>query len=495
MKAEFAQAQAWYHKNISEKGGWLVLPAFLLLALCLKIPVLRLPYYWDEMIVYVRPALILIDGGLHQVLPGQHSPDLFFGHTPGFSFSLALLFKIFGEEFLVGHSYSLVLSLTLLYFTFRLAEFWVSRWAGFLAVSTLFFMPIIYAQTTMVAADLGALTFCVVSLYFLARGKPLSFLIAGSIAAMMKETSAALLVPAAFHSCFAWKNGQRRAWAYTIPALLIVAFFLLEKFSTGNFSNFPFPETISFALLPLVKRSGEYFYTYFMMSQRLITMTVLFFGAVIMLWRRGGKERHFAVICFLFLLCNIVGIALLTEINQRYFIPGYGLLAILSGIALASLPSRIPAYAVLIFLAHNWIPQYSGYSGVLVYGHESSMQYLDVIAVEKEAAQFLEANHPKSKISAVWPMDAVLMEPRYGYVKAGIPIWDRGDAPETADIVVIAANGDPRLLKKRAFLKEKNFWPQKRFSVKGKWIELWSKNAAEPVPPPAKKKKRNRAGA
>jgi hypothetical protein len=451
---------------------------FLVVAVSLKVPVLSLPFFWDELLVYARPAFSLADHGMHLVLPGLHDPRLFFGHTPGFSFGLAVLFKVLGESSWVARTYALGFTACTLYFLFRLAEFLAGRSAGILAVALYFFVPLVFAHSTMVVAELG-LTACTTgALWFFLRGRPAFFVAAGLLAVCMKETSAALFVPAVVLA--PWED-WRRGLAFVIPVLALALFFVLEKATTGSFSNFPFTETLSLAPGAWLLRAVQYFREYVLHQARAAALMVPAALGIWVLFRREPAIRRFAVLLVAFVVCMDLGIAAFTAINIRYFLPLYPVFALLAAVGLTRFFFPWPALLFAGLAAFLWIPHYDGSNSEIGYGFEGNMEYVDVIRVQTRAVDYLERNFRGKRISATWPLTAMLGDSRFGYVREPMPVFDRGAAPENADVVIMAQNAVPLLWEKAERLRRRGFCPERRFEEKGKWVEIWTSAAACPA--------------
>ena len=81
---------------------------------------------------------------------------------------------------------------------------------------------------------------------------------------------------------------------------------------------------------------------------------------------------------------------------------------------------------------------------------ESNLDYADMIATHKAAAQFLERHHPTEPIASCWPMGAELGEPRNGYIKTPLPgMQADGPVPRGSLIYYSPESGcgdDPKVL-------------------------------------------------
>ena len=100
----------------------LLTAAVILVFFLIKLHDVNIPYYWDEMGVYVPAAFHMKDAGHISLLPGSLDPLFSRGHPMLFTFCNALVFKIFGETITVGHLFALFLGIATLVLFFIIAK-------------------------------------------------------------------------------------------------------------------------------------------------------------------------------------------------------------------------------------------------------------------------------------------------------------------------------------------------------------------------------------
>jgi hypothetical protein len=203
----------------------------------LHLPLLQLPYFWDEAGYYVPAARdILLKGSLipHSTVSNAHPPLVMAW--------LALWWKVVGYAPLVTRTAMLILAAFSLLGVFRLAERVANpKVAAASALCTALY-PVFFAQSSLAHVDLAAagLTFWAMSAYV--EGQAVATVLWFALAAMAKET--AILAPLALAGweiigllagLLARKSALRKLWldgsdpksnigpAQRIAALLIPA--------------------------------------------------------------------------------------------------------------------------------------------------------------------------------------------------------------------------------------------------------------------------------
>jgi len=459
---------------------WPIL-GFIFLVTMLKFKELSLPYFWDELIVYAKPAQWLYLNGLYRVLPGLHPPTIFFGHIPGFSWLVALGFKLFGAQFEVARSVVLALHLIQFIFTYRLGSLLGGRSAGIAAAAALFAIPTVFSHSTQVLSDPALASLVVAAVYYACVGNDRSYSWIAVLAALMKETSLAFSVPVFFVRIFQAKQRNELTGLllirYGLPIAAVFGFFLSEKVATGSFTNFPFTETLSLAPLPILERAQYYAHVYLWQSQNLsLLVSASALGAISIAIKGTRLQRWFLLFAVSIFVCFWLGISCFTAINARYFLPVFPFVCATAAGGLSLLMGRSwPLLAVSVWI---WIcvPNYHGAGSGIGHGWEENMQHKDMIEVHIEAAKFLEKNHPTSRIYAVWPIHAQLSDPFFGYVQNALNTVHAPASEKYYDLIVAAESSVPNLYAEQLkAIKSEHLILEKSFLKNGKLIEVWKK--------------------
>src|SRR5713226_3055016 len=156
----------------------------------LHLPLLQLPYFWDEAGYYVPAARdIFLSGSLipHSTLSNAHPPLVLAW--------LALWWKCVGYAPVVTRSAMLVIAAFSLTGVFRLAERAANTQVAIASTVCTALYPVFFAQSSLAQVDLAAAGLIFWGLCAYIEDRPASVAVWFSLAALAKET--AILAPAA----------------------------------------------------------------------------------------------------------------------------------------------------------------------------------------------------------------------------------------------------------------------------------------------------------
>ncbi|MGD0012476.1 MAG: glycosyltransferase family 39 protein [Terriglobia bacterium] len=190
------------------------LAAFVVLCL-LHYPLLRLPYYWDEVGYYIPAAMDFYRS--RQLVPSSTLPT---GHTPLVIIYLALAWRAFGFSPLVTRAAMIVFAAGTLTGVYALGRRVANREIGCWSVLLLALSPLFFAQSALAHLDLAAGLFTLLALLALLDERPWRFALASTCAVLSKET-AVVLLPVAW--IFSWWRHRRAA--SSLPRAWWVVFF------------------------------------------------------------------------------------------------------------------------------------------------------------------------------------------------------------------------------------------------------------------------------
>src|ERR1700675_552674 len=177
-------------KRFSSPHPVLVFAVIFVVIFLLHVPLLQLPYFWDEAGYYVPAARdLLLTGTLvpHTTVSNAHPPLVMAW--------LALWWKVVGYAPFVTRTAMLVLAAFSLLGVFRLAERVAHTNVAIASTLCTALYPVFFAQSSLAHVDLAAagLTFWGLCAYL--EDRPVAVTIWFSLAALAKET--AILAPAA----------------------------------------------------------------------------------------------------------------------------------------------------------------------------------------------------------------------------------------------------------------------------------------------------------
>ena len=420
----------------------------------LHLPLLRLPYFWDEAGYYVPAARdLFLTGNLipHSTLSNAH-PPLVMAY-------LALWWKIAGYAPEVTRTAMLLVAAFSLLGVFRLAQRIANTEVAIAATVCSALYPVFFAQSSLAHVDLVAagLTFWGLSAYVEERRAPTALWF--SLAALAKET--AILAPAVL---FAWEalcpllSGKEQAESPCLfpersrrSALLLIPLiplglwyayhYLRTGFAFGNpeFFRYNVEATLhpSRVLLALLMRSWQ---TFGYLNLYLLTLAALF-----AMWRPplqdenkarprialGVQFSFLSVIVAYLLAMALVGGAVLA----RYMLPVVPLVII---VCVSTLWRRVRLWRgvlaiVALAFAAGWFvnPPYG-------FSPEDNLAYRDYILLHQHAESFLEARYPMARVLTAWPASDELTRPYLGYVTRPVRVFRIEDF--TAEQLMSAAD-------------------------------------------------------
>jgi hypothetical protein len=426
----------------------------------LHLPLLQLPYFWDETGYYVPAARdLLLTGSLipHTTVSNAHPPLVMAW--------LALWWKVVGYAPLVTRTAMLVLAAFSLLGVFRLAERIANTKVAIASTLCTALYPVFFVQSSLAQLDLAAagLTFWALAAYV--EGEAVAMAVWFALAALAKET--AILAPIALggweivgafahtsslRKCWldgeeipqglrpasfvnvigttgsrALPNSRRREWriaSLLIPALPLALWYVYHYAHTGfvfgnpEFFRYNVAATLSPVrfLLALIMRLWQvvgYLHLW------VLTLAMLLAMCLLKPQRDAAFERSrisfpVQMVLYVVVLTYVVAMALIGgAVLARYMLPAVPLVIIL---CVSTLWRRLrhwaPAvtFVALAFVAAwFWNPHYG-------FSPEDNLAYHDYTLLHQDGERFLEARYPMARILTAWPASDELTRPWLGYI-------------------------------------------------------------------------------
>lgn len=395
----------------------------------LHVPLLRLPYFWDEAGYYIPAARDLLFTA--SIIP-HSTPSS--GHPPLVMAYLAAWWKLAGFTPLVTRSAMVLVSAFALVGVFRIARRVSNLEVAVASTMCTGLYPVFFAQSTMAHVDLAAagLSLWGLDCYLGRRIWPSALWF--SLAVLAKET--AILTPLAL---LGWEvvcpHVTRRLresvcdpeprWRtpLLVPFVILGLWYVYHFWRTGyvfgnpeffryNVQSTMHPLRILLALGMRVWQEFGYLHLW--------VLTLLMAWAMTRPPVRDGEcerpridlpvQSMFAAVTLTYIVAlAIVGGAVLA----RYMLTTVPLLII---VAISTLRCRIPGWRWLIpavcvaFVAVLfWNPPYG-------FSPEDNLAYRDYILIHEDADRFLEARLPMARVLTAWPASDELSQPYLGYV-------------------------------------------------------------------------------
>jgi 4-amino-4-deoxy-L-arabinose transferase-like glycosyltransferase len=213
-----------------------------------KGPDLSLPMFWDELGVYGRGVIYMLDHG-PGLLPSSLPPELSRGHPLFFYALFAGLLRLSGYSLEAFHSIALLISLGLIASVFVLGGRHAGPAGGLLAGAVFGMMPQVFAVACLGLPEMLLALLSLWALYAWNQSRALSYFALASLALMTKES--ALVIPAAAFVSLLWESGSLRSklrkalWAWT-PLISFCLFLFIQRVQNGWFFFPLHQEYISF---------------------------------------------------------------------------------------------------------------------------------------------------------------------------------------------------------------------------------------------------------
>ena len=476
--------------------------SFAVVLFLIHLPLLGLPYFWDEMGQFVPAALdILRDGAL---VPHSTVPNV---HPPGVMAYLALIWKLFGYSIPGTRAAMLLLGSLTLLFSFLLAIQLCRGLRGapaFAAVLLLLLDPLFYTQSMMAQLDMPAALFSVLALLLFLQDRHVTAALACAALVLTKETGALLLL--IFGTVLLFDTARRRfAPLYIAPFVLLAAwlFFLWrttgQVFGDAGFAHY----NIGYALHPVRAAMCVVRRIYYLFLDQFRWVGSI---GMVLAW----KHRHIYSnrpwrIMWLFVAAHTLMVSVLGGAElERYLVPVLPLVYI----AMAA------GWTVLLPLWRNLSIALAG-AGLIAgmfwnppfpFPYENNLGMVDFVRLQQNAARTLETSVTDKPVYTAWPLTQALRNPVFGYVHRPLSAIETSDLrystllnidPKGVDILVLySRTWEPdwsvlRFPVVRRFLRRffeyepqmsseqvrEHFGlqPVARWAQRGQWVEIYAR--------------------
>ena len=403
----------------------------------LHLPVLQLPYFWDEAGYYVPAARDLwLSGSLipHTTVSNAHPPLVMAW--------IALWWKCVGYAPIVTRSAMVMVAAFSLLGIFRLAERVANTQVAIASTLCTALYPVFFAQSSLAQVDLAAagLTFWALCAYI--EERPVAVAAWFSLAVLAKET--AILAPVALAGWEVlrllapkwgtlrglWNNldssrearPARRILPLLAPLLPLALWYGYHYSRTGYVFGNPefFRYNVAATLNPgrfMVALGLRLWQAFGYLHLWLLTVGMLL-AMLLPAVRDDGIERgRIAIpVQMIFLVvvsAYVVALALIGgAVLARYMLPAVPLVVV---VGVSTLRRRlrywraaIAVVAVAFVAAWFWNPPYG-------FSPEDNLAYRDYVVLHQDGERFLEARYPMAHVLTAWPASDELARPWLGY--------------------------------------------------------------------------------
>lgn len=421
----------------------------------LHVPLLHLPYFWDEAGYYVPAARDLL---LHaSLIPHTTASN---AHPPLVMAWLALWWKCSGYAPMVTRSAMLLVAAFSLLGLFRLAECAANIEVAVATTVCTAVYPVFYAQSSLAQVDLAAAGLIWWGLFAYLENRPFAVAAWFSLAVLAKET--AIIAPLALAgwellreilprvSHRAGINGMNgvyggaatpgspvergptssgRRFALLIPLIPLTAWYSYHYLRTGYVFGNPefFRFNVAATLTPLrflLALALRLWQTFGYMHLWLLTLGMLLAILLPPVKDEGSERLRIAIpiqiTFFVVIAAYVVAMALIGgAVLARYMLPAVPLVIILAASTLRRRMlywrSAIAVTAIAFVIAWYWNPPYG-------FAPEDNLAYRDYIILHQDAERFLEARYPMAHVLTAWPASDELARPWLGYVTRPVQV-------------------------------------------------------------------------
>jgi hypothetical protein len=381
-------------------------------------PFLKLPYFWDEIGLFIPAALDLYQS--HAWI--ARNPD-FSAHPPAVMAFLAACWSIAGHTIPVTRIAMLLVAAAALLMVFllsiRMSEN-LRGAPGFVVVMLVLISPLFYAQAMLALPDLPAMLFTCLALLLFLQDRLAAAAVACTVLALVTPTG--LIVPLVLGGWLVAERRARDAIYFLAPFSVFICWLVEVKAVRGHIlGNYPFTRhNLLFLRNPVrfAAALAERFFYLFIAEFRLLgTLAV-----AVALWRKPGmlRTRDWRISGTLVAAYIAVFSLFGGDLLDRYLLPALPVvyMAMVAGFSTLSRRMRVAGQFVLALglMACNVVnPPYPQ-------PLDNNTAFTDFIQPQKIAAEFLEFNYTGRRIVTAWPMGSALSRPEFGYVRHGLDV-------------------------------------------------------------------------
>jgi hypothetical protein len=383
-------------------------------------PLLRLPFYWDEIGQFIPASLDLLRKGA--LIPVSTMPNV---HPPGLMAYLALFWTFLGYSIPATRVAMLLIAAAGGLVTFLLAIELTRGTTGtpaFAALVLLCISPLFFSQAMLAQLDMPAMCLSLLALLLFLQNRVRASAIACTALVFVKETG--LIVPALLGVWTVLENRDYRsringAW-FLLPIPGLSLWLIALHHRTGHwFGN---PEFAAYNLIaplhPLafvVAFVRRIYYLFFGSGHFIGTI------ALIWAWQRMPllRDRPWRVAGSFVLAQTVMVSALGGAVLERYLLPALPVVYIAFATSLRALlvgTRQVALAGLLVCLAAaNFVnPTYP-------FPFENNLAFVSFVGLEEDAANAVEfqasALPGGGRVAAVFPVGDALRNPDFGFVR------------------------------------------------------------------------------
>ncbi len=387
----------------------------------LHIPLLDMPFFWDELGQFVPAAQDLAHDGAW--IPHSAQPNI---HPPALMAYLAGVWGLFGFSIVTTRLSMLLLAALGLAAVFLLAIRLCRTLPGapaFWPPALLLIAPLFVTQSMMAQLDMPAMVFTIIALLLFLEGQTVACLAVCTVLVLVKETAA--VVPMIFATWLYHDGDKRRALLFLLPLLPLIGWVLLLAGRTGQaLGSEEFAEYNLFyplhpvrLTLAVVRRAYALFVADFHWIGTL---------SLILAWKRlrpalSPLRREWTAVLAV-CACQIAVVTLFGGATlERYLLPVLPVFYIGVAASWAVLAKR-PRLVLQLLFVSGLIASNFWSSLFWPFPYEDNLSMVSLARLQAKAAAVVETSFPGHTITTAWPMTDALRRPGMGYVETAHPV-------------------------------------------------------------------------
>lgn len=473
-----------FNKNLAKlldnflENNFLVGIFFGALVLISKLPFVNLPFWWDET-NHLEGALKIYQNNFNPFIE-------WWSYKPPLIFELvALGYNFFGFDKAIPRLIIIFFAFLALYFTFLIGKKLYGKKVGFLASFLLFLSPLFFAQSGLFHTDLPLTALTLVVFYCFLSEKRIGYFVAASLMVLTKETSILVLFAIlAYEFLINLKGIFSCRFISTFiflasPLLFFLSWMLLNQLNLGWYL---WPDNLEWFSLASFLDLGKLLTILnfvFWRDFRFLLTILLLVGLLLSLVSKNFRKWFIKKELGLFFFFIVISLVFFWwgPFLPRYFLFIQPLFFIVSLASIVFLiKNRFFLLIFLIIVASLFISQWT--TGQVVWGGETNLNYVRLVKVHQQMAQYLEQNWSDYEVLTVWPMKQELSAPEMGYVDEPIEAdYLKDKAVEEDRKVLILTNkifqGEELSRKLRLLSKTEDLKLIKEFNVEGESLLLY----------------------
>ncbi len=379
------------------------------------------------------------DNGLG-FLPKDLPPELSRGHPLLFSFIYGASYSLFGDNIVVGHIISLIISIVLLISVYFICKIQYSKLTGLLSVMLIIAQTIFFAQSVLVLPEICLAVFIIWSIHFWAIGKYGLYALFSSLAILTKETAVIIPVAIIAAELLLYISRNKNSIKFKIkpsqvliitPFIIFGIFLLIQKMQNGWYLFPLHKNNIGFNIQRLINFSRDFCILIFYEQGRIVMSGV---AAIVLTY--SGVRKQFRVNRFsVFLIMLVLGGIIFSALNffmNRYLIFVIIPLVILFSAIIIEYSKQFPT--VILIIPVIVICCIYTFNGAYLIGkkdpslnweerfdYDENMQYVDYLSIQKDAVDYvLNLAGPNDKIFSNFPLVYSFLDTRHGFTEKKI---------------------------------------------------------------------------